>query len=66
MYKEKFGEPASSAVLTHLKTELIQAVWRLLLDDEFKEAYQLVMSGSGRAGFFGLGPGFGGSGFDKV
>ncbi|KAK0447141.1 hypothetical protein EV421DRAFT_1706835 [Armillaria borealis] len=40
MYKAKFGEPASSAVLTHLKRELIQAVWCLLLDDEFKEAYQ--------------------------
>ncbi|PBK88273.1 hypothetical protein ARMGADRAFT_1034231 [Armillaria gallica] len=40
MLEEEFREPASSAVLTHLKRELIQAVWCLLLHDEFKEAYQ--------------------------
>ncbi len=40
MYKAEFGEPASSTTLTHLKRELMQAVWCLLLDDEFKAAYQ--------------------------
>ncbi|KAK0437054.1 hypothetical protein EV421DRAFT_1739254 [Armillaria borealis] len=40
MYRAEFGEPASSTTLTHLKRELMQAVWRLLLDDEVKEAYQ--------------------------
>ncbi len=40
MYKAEFGEPASSTTLTHLKRELMQAVWCLLLDNEFKAAYQ--------------------------
>ncbi|PBK86077.1 hypothetical protein ARMGADRAFT_1047940 [Armillaria gallica] len=40
MHKAEFGEPASSATLTHLKRELMQAVWCLPPDDEFKAAYQ--------------------------
>ena len=27
-------------MLTHLRRELIQAVWKLLLDDDFLEAYK--------------------------
>jgi hypothetical protein len=27
-------------MITHLKRELIQAVWKLMLDDEFKDAYK--------------------------
>lgn len=33
------GMAARSPVLTHCRRELMQAVWRLLLDDEFLEAY---------------------------
>ncbi|KAK0479626.1 hypothetical protein IW261DRAFT_1564281 [Armillaria novae-zelandiae] len=40
VYQAKFGEPAPDALLTHLKRELAQAVWHLLLDDEFKDAYR--------------------------
>lgn len=34
------GLPASADTITHLKRELVQKVWELLLDDEFLLAYQ--------------------------
>lgn len=34
------GLPASAETITHLKRELVQKVWELLLDDEFMEAYE--------------------------
>lgn len=37
-YVKEFGKPATAEVLTHLRRELMHAVWRLILDDEFKEA----------------------------
>ncbi|KAK0430950.1 hypothetical protein EV421DRAFT_1912371 [Armillaria borealis] len=40
LYKAEFGELASDAILTHLKQELMQAVWQLLLDEKFKDAYR--------------------------
>ena len=39
-YKSTFGEPATADILTHLRRELIQAVWRILLDDDFMDAYE--------------------------
>ncbi|KAH9848677.1 hypothetical protein C2E23DRAFT_763412 [Lenzites betulinus] len=38
-YIQEYGIPASAAVLTFLKRELMQAVWLLLLDDRFMYAY---------------------------
>lgn len=38
--KEFDGLPASAVTITHLKRELVQKVWELLLDDEFMEAYE--------------------------
>jgi hypothetical protein len=38
-YKEMFGKTATAAILTHLRRELVHAVWMLLLDDEFMHAY---------------------------
>ncbi len=35
-----YGVPASDAMLTFLKRELMQSIWRLLLDDKFIDAYQ--------------------------
>jgi hypothetical protein len=34
------GLAASADTITHLKRELIQKVWELLLDEEFMEAYE--------------------------
>jgi hypothetical protein len=34
-----FDKPATNAMLTHLRRELVQAVWMLLMDDEFMHAY---------------------------
>jgi hypothetical protein len=34
------GLPASADTITHLKRELVQKVWELLLDDEFLAAYE--------------------------
>ena len=31
--------PATAAMLTHLKRELIHAIWMFLMDDEFIHAY---------------------------
>ncbi|THU78011.1 hypothetical protein K435DRAFT_811931 [Dendrothele bispora CBS 962.96] len=39
-YQNKIGFPASSATLTHLKRELIQVIWALILDPEFMHAYE--------------------------
>lgn len=39
-YMKHFGEPATAEVLTHLKRDLIHAIYMLLLDDEFIEAYK--------------------------
>ena len=39
MYRKKFGESATAEMLTYLRHEVIHAVWRLLLDDEFMDAY---------------------------
>ena len=38
-YQLTFGKPATGDVLTHLKRELMHAIWRILLDDEFMDAY---------------------------
>ncbi|THV05942.1 hypothetical protein K435DRAFT_816082 [Dendrothele bispora CBS 962.96] len=49
-YKQKIGFPASAPTLTHLKRELMQAIWALILDPEFMEAYEhgiLVKCGDG-------------------
>jgi hypothetical protein len=35
-----YGKAATSAVLTHLKRDLMHAIWLLLLDDEFMHAYE--------------------------
>ena len=34
------GLAASANTITHLKRELVQKVWELLLDDEFLEVYE--------------------------
>lgn len=38
-YCKQFGVPPSASILTHLKRELMHAVWELLLSAEFIEAY---------------------------
>ena len=38
--KEFDGVAASAITITHLKRELVQKVWELLLDDEFMEVYK--------------------------
>jgi len=38
-YQQVFGMAATAAVLTHCKRELIHAVWMLLLDKDFLDAY---------------------------
>ena len=39
-YTSTFGEAATTDILTHLRRELMQAVWRILLDDVFIDAYE--------------------------
>jgi hypothetical protein len=39
-YQKEFGKAATGDVLTHLRRELMHSIWRLLLDDEFMDAYQ--------------------------
>ncbi|KIK26402.1 hypothetical protein PISMIDRAFT_274760 [Pisolithus microcarpus 441] len=39
-YKKTFGTSATAAVLTHCKRELMQAIWKFLLDDDFISAYE--------------------------
>ena len=38
-YSGFYKEGSSSDVYTHCKRELMQAIWRLLLNDKFVEAY---------------------------
>jgi hypothetical protein len=38
-YRKTFNKPATSAVLTHCKRELMHAIWLQLLDDDFVDAY---------------------------
>jgi len=38
-YKSTFGKPATADILTHLQRELMHAMWRILLDNEFTDAY---------------------------
>jgi Plavaka transposase len=42
-YMEKLGKAPSKPIETHLKRELIQKVWELLLDDDFMAAYEFGM-----------------------
>ncbi|KNZ72143.1 hypothetical protein J132_04424, partial [Termitomyces sp. J132] len=39
-YKEVYEPTPTKSVLTHLRQELIQAVWKHLLTDEFKQIYK--------------------------
>ena len=39
MYRQQFGESATADMLTFLRREVMHAVWRLLLDNEFMDAY---------------------------
>ncbi|KAK0438853.1 uncharacterized protein EV420DRAFT_1651271 [Desarmillaria tabescens] len=39
VYMNTFGSPASKETLTFLKCELMQKIWKLLLDPEFMHAY---------------------------
>ena len=39
-YTSTFGVPATGDTITFLKRELMQAVWRILLDDDFMDAYE--------------------------
>jgi hypothetical protein len=38
-YKKIFGKVATAAMLTHLRRELVHAIWRLLLNDNLLHAY---------------------------
>ena len=38
-YKSVFGMAATAAVLTHCKRDLMHAIWLLLLDPDFMDAY---------------------------
>jgi hypothetical protein len=40
LYLATFNKAASSAVLTHCRREIVQAIWLLLLDPEFMNAYR--------------------------
>jgi hypothetical protein len=40
VYRATHGIVPSSDMLTHLKRELMQAIWALLLDDKFMHAYK--------------------------
>ncbi|KAL0563503.1 hypothetical protein V5O48_018564, partial [Marasmius crinis-equi] len=40
VYREAYHQAPSDAVLRHIKREVMQAVWNLILDDEFVEAYE--------------------------
>ncbi|KAF7785078.1 hypothetical protein Agabi119p4_1243 [Agaricus bisporus var. burnettii] len=39
-YLKQFERSPSAAALTHLKRDLMHAIWKLLLDDEFVAAYE--------------------------
>ena len=36
---KQFGKPATAHLLTHLRRELMHEIWKVLLDDDFIEAY---------------------------
>ena len=38
-YMKEFGKHATAAMLTHIRREIAQAVWMLLMDDDFMHAY---------------------------
>ena len=40
VYIKHFQRPLSNDVYTHCKQELMQAIWRLLLDEKFVDAYK--------------------------
>jgi len=40
LYRQAFDKAATSEVLSLCKHELMQAIWLLLLDDEFMHAYE--------------------------
>ena len=37
---KSFGKPATAEVVTHLKRDLIHAIYLLMLDDDFVDAYE--------------------------
>jgi len=39
-FNQAFGKAASAETLTHLKRELIHAIWALLLNEKFMHAYE--------------------------
>lgn len=39
-YQQVFNKPATAEILTHCRHELMQAIWLLLLDDDFMHAYE--------------------------
>ena len=39
VYRQHYGQAATADTLTYLRREVMHAVWGLLLDDEFMEAY---------------------------
>ena len=43
IYMRKYGKPPSKPVLTHVKREIMQKVWELLLDNDFVDAYRRGM-----------------------
>lgn len=36
---KEFGKHATAAMLTHIRREIAQAVWMMIMDDEFMDAY---------------------------
>ena len=40
MYRQTFGKAATVDTLTFLRREVMHAVWKLLLDDDFIDAYR--------------------------
>ena len=49
-YTDTFGEPPTAVVLKFLKSELMQKIWTLLLDDDFLDAWRhgtLINCGDG-------------------
>jgi hypothetical protein len=55
-YLKAFGKHATGPMLTHIRREIAQAVWKVILDDEFMHAYvhgfpEELMDGITRLGF---------------
>jgi len=53
---KEFGKHATAAMLTHIRREIAQAVWMLIMDDEFMHAYvngysEELIDGVTRLGF---------------